>query len=51
MDKVTLGQVYLRAMLFLSVDIIPPWPSILIYHLGDKQQARWWSQFRDILTP
>jgi hypothetical protein len=25
--------------------------SILIYHLGDEQQARWWLQFRDIASP
>jgi hypothetical protein len=24
---------------------------ILIYLLGDEQQARWWPQFRDIISP
>jgi hypothetical protein len=32
------------------VNIIPPLPSILIYHLGDKQKARWWPQFRDTVS-
>jgi hypothetical protein len=27
------------------VDIIPPLFSMLIYHLGGEQQARWWLQF------
>jgi hypothetical protein len=36
---------------FLCIDIIPSWLSILVYHLGDEQQARWWPQFRDVLTP
>jgi hypothetical protein len=25
--------------------------SMLTYHLGDEQQARWWSQFRDTVSP
>jgi hypothetical protein len=33
------------------VEIIPPWFSILIYHLRDEQQARWWPQFRDVVSP
>jgi hypothetical protein len=36
---------------FSSVDIIPPWFSVLIYHLGDEQWARWWPQFRDVVSP
>jgi hypothetical protein len=37
---------------FSSVDIIiPPWFSMLIYHLGDEQQARWWLQFRVVVSP
>jgi hypothetical protein len=24
---------------------------MLIYHLGDKQQVRWWPQFRDVFPP
>jgi hypothetical protein len=30
--------------------IIPPWFSMLIYHLGDKQQACWWLHFRDTVS-
>jgi hypothetical protein len=30
---------------------MPPWFSMLIYHLGDEQQARWWPQFRDVVSP
>jgi hypothetical protein len=33
------------------VDIIPSWLSMLIYLLGDEQQTRWWSQFRDLVSP
>jgi hypothetical protein len=33
------------------INIIPPWLSLLIYHLGDEQQACWWPQFRDIISP
>jgi hypothetical protein len=33
-DKVTLVKVFLRALRLSSVSVIPPWPSILIYHLG-----------------
>jgi branched-subunit amino acid transport protein len=49
-DKVTLGQVFLQVLQFSPVNIIPPWLSIIIYHLGDEQ---WWMQFKDIvsLTP
>jgi hypothetical protein len=32
---------------FSPVDIIPPCFSVLIYHLEDKQQARFLPQFRD----
>jgi hypothetical protein len=32
-------------------NIIPLWLSILMCHLGDEQYDRWWSQFRDSLTP
>jgi hypothetical protein len=28
-----------------------PWRSTLTYHPGDEQQARWWPQFWDILSP
>jgi hypothetical protein len=31
------------------VDIIPPWFSVLIYHLADEWWVCWWPQFRYIL--
>jgi hypothetical protein len=33
---------------FYPVEIIPPWLSTVVYHLGDEQQARWWPRFRDV---
>jgi hypothetical protein len=36
-DEVALGQVLFRALRFSSVDIIPPFICILIYHLEDEQ--------------
>jgi hypothetical protein len=36
-DKLALTQDLLR---FYSVNIIPPWFSMLIYHLESEQQAR-----------
>jgi hypothetical protein len=47
-DKVALGQVFLRVLRFSPVIIIPPWLSILIYHLRDEQKANWRLLFRDI---
>jgi hypothetical protein len=35
--KVALGQVFLQVLQFSPISIIPPWLSILIYHLGDEQ--------------
>jgi hypothetical protein len=32
------------------VNIIPSWFSMLIYHMGDEQLARWWPQFRDVVS-
>jgi hypothetical protein len=49
--KVTMVQVLLRVLQFSPVNIIPPRLSMLMYHLGDEQQAPWWPQFRDIVTP
>jgi hypothetical protein len=46
-ERVVPGQVSLRVLRF-SINIIPPWHSILIYCLMDKQQACWWPQFRDV---
>jgi hypothetical protein len=34
---------------FFSVSIIPPWLSILIYHLVDQHKSHCWWQFRDIV--
>jgi hypothetical protein len=39
-DKVALGQVFLRVPQFSPVNIITPRLSTLKYHLGDEQQAR-----------
>jgi hypothetical protein len=33
------------------VNIILPWFFMLIYHLGDEQEACWWPQFKDIVSP
>jgi hypothetical protein len=33
-DKVALGQIFLKVFLFSPVNIIPPWLSTLIYNLG-----------------
>jgi hypothetical protein len=37
--------------IIFSVDIIPPWFSMLIHQLGVEKQARWWPQFRDVVSP
>jgi hypothetical protein len=49
-DKVALGQVFLRVIRLSPVNIIPTWLSILL-SLGYEQQARWWPQFRDVVSP
>jgi hypothetical protein len=36
---------------FFPANIISARFSMLIYHLWDKQQAHWWPQFRDIVSP
>jgi hypothetical protein len=33
-DKVALEQLFLRVLPFFPANIIPPWHSIFIYHLG-----------------
>jgi hypothetical protein len=33
-DKVTMEHVFVRVLLFSPVNIVPPWLSMLIYHLG-----------------
>jgi hypothetical protein len=35
-EKVALGQVFLRVFRFFPVNIIPPWLSILTYHPGNE---------------
>jgi hypothetical protein len=32
------------------IDIIPTWLSILVCHVAHEQQARWWKQFRDLVS-
>jgi hypothetical protein len=46
-DKLALTKVFLRVFMFYPFKIIHR-GCILLYHLGDEQQARWWPQFRDI---
>jgi hypothetical protein len=46
-----LGQVFLQILQFLPAHIIPQWLSIFMYHMGDEQWARWWPQFRDVVSP
>jgi hypothetical protein len=49
-NKVALGQGSLLVLRFPPVNIIPPWFSLLISHLGDEQQPHWWPQFRDTVS-
>jgi hypothetical protein len=46
-----IGTGFLRVLRVSPLNIIPPCLSILMYHLGYEQQARWWLQFRDIVSP
>jgi hypothetical protein len=50
-DKVALGQVFLRVFRFSPVSIIPPSFSVRIYHLVDEQYFRQWQRFRDVVSP
>jgi hypothetical protein len=36
-DKVALGQVFLKVLRVFSVIIIPQWLSVLINHLGNER--------------
>jgi len=36
-DEVALGEVFLQVPQFCLVNIIPPWFSMLIYHLQDEK--------------
>jgi hypothetical protein len=38
------------SFLVFTVNIIPLWLSILIYHMEDEQYARWGPQFRDTVS-
>jgi hypothetical protein len=49
-DKVALGQIFLRVLRFSPVSIIPPSLSTLVYHLADEQYVRLWQQFRDAVS-
>jgi hypothetical protein len=43
------GAGFSQSSWFSPVAIIPPWLSMLIYHLGDEQ-AYWWLKFGDIIS-
>jgi hypothetical protein len=47
-DNMALGQVYSK---FFGIPLTMSFHrgSPYSYHMGDKQQARWWQQFRDIV--
>jgi hypothetical protein len=49
-DKLALGQVFVRVLRWSSVNIIPPWFFILISS-GGEQLACWWPQFNDVISP
>jgi hypothetical protein len=50
-EKVALGQVFLRVLRFSPVNIIPPSLSNSYHHQGDEQYVRYWQQFRDVVLP
>jgi hypothetical protein len=50
-DKVTLGQVFLRVFRFFPVSIITPSFSVRIYRLVDEQYVHQWQRFRDVVSP
>jgi hypothetical protein len=45
------GTGFLWVLPLFPANIIPPWLSVLIYHLGDEQWARWWSQPETLSHP
>jgi hypothetical protein len=49
-ERVALGQVFLKVLQFYPINIIPPWLYILIYQLRDEQHPHWWPLFRDIVS-
>jgi hypothetical protein len=46
-NKVALGQIFLQLFRFSTVNIIPPG---LHTHISSEGWARWWPQFRDIVS-
>jgi hypothetical protein len=36
-EQMALGQIFLRVLRLSPVNIIPPWLSAFIYHLGNKK--------------
>jgi hypothetical protein len=49
-DKSGTGTGFCPSSLVFPVKIIPQWLFILIYHLGCEKYARWWPQFREIVS-
>jgi hypothetical protein len=49
--KVAMGHISLRVLRSPLVNIISPCLCIFIYHLRDEYYARWWQEFRDIVSP
>jgi hypothetical protein len=47
-DRVAMGQVFFPSFSVFSVNIIPPWLSMVIYRLGHEQV---WPQYRDVVSP
>jgi hypothetical protein len=45
------GTGFSQSSSVLPANIIPPWLSMLIYHLMYEQYAHWWPQFRDVVSP
>jgi hypothetical protein len=50
-DKVALGQVFLRLLLFSPVNISFHRRSPNSYHVGDEQYVRQWQQCRHVVSP
>jgi hypothetical protein len=49
-DKLVLGQVFLRVLRFSPVNISFHRRSPNSYHLGDEQYVHQWQQFRDVVS-
>jgi hypothetical protein len=45
--KEALGQVCLLVLRLCPVNNISPWLSVVMYHVGGRQWARLWPQFKD----